>query len=157
LNTSDAALLKTALGVISARPGWGKELTSLLREWLTEPKLESFRAENLRGIIIGLGRDSAVQTVVASAAKDRKTDTALRLLLLETIARASFEGEPPRSWIEALGAALDDEDQAIVKQAVNSLRSLNAKEYDGKLIKLSGDKSKPAEVRLAALGRRRRG
>src|SRR5207237_2412689 len=43
LNTDDPALQQTALAVITARPGWAKEIVGLLGQWLGEKNLDAAR------------------------------------------------------------------------------------------------------------------
>ena len=151
LNTSDAALLKATLTVIAERPGWGKELTALLKEWLAEPALDPSRQESLRGIIVGLGRDSAIQVLAANALKNSKISTETRLLVLESMSGASFANAVPDSWIDALTIPLHDPDVKLVGQAVNTVRALDIKELDPTLLRLAEDTKRPIELRLAAL------
>jgi putative heme-binding domain-containing protein len=149
LETGDAALLRTALGVIAERPGWGKEIVGLLREWLAHPDLDKTRQESLRGLLQGLGKEPAVQEAMAQALADVKTPTAGRLLALEAMGRA-LPAKTPSSWIRELGRALEHREQPVVQQAIVSIRAANLQNFDSPLLRLARDKAKADEVRLSA-------
>jgi putative membrane-bound dehydrogenase-like protein len=150
LNTDDPALQKTALQIITARPGWAKEIIGLLRRWLAEKKLDAGREESLRGAVLAFCRDKAVQGLVADALKKEETPVRLRLLLLETMARAPLEKLPP-AWVRELGRGLGHADEKVVRQSVATARATGVTEFDTALLRLAKNKDRPADLRVAAL------
>lgn len=148
LSTDDPALQKTALAVITTR-GWSKEIVSLLRQWLAQ-EVPADSRESLRGTVLALCKDPAIQELVARALVKDETPVTTRLLLLETIARAPLD-KFPESWSASLGRALDHPDESVVRQAVATLRAGRVDQFDDRLVRLAKDLKKPAELRLAAL------
>jgi putative membrane-bound dehydrogenase-like protein len=150
LNTDDPALQRTALGIIMTRPGWAKETVGLLRGWLAEKELDSTRQESLRGALLAFCKDQAVQDLVTETLRKQQTPPKVRLLLLETMARAPLD-KLPATWVRELGRALHDRDERIVQQTVAALRATGVAEFDTALLGLAKDKSQNAELRVAAL------
>jgi putative heme-binding domain-containing protein len=150
LNTNDPALQRTALGIITTRPGWAKEILGLLRRWLAEKDLNRARQESLRGAVLAFSKDRAVQDLVSETLRQDKTPRPIRLLLLETMARAPLD-RLPAAWVRELGRALRDPDEQVVRQAVATVRTTGVADFDAALLALARDKTWPAELRVAAL------
>jgi putative membrane-bound dehydrogenase-like protein len=150
LNTDDPALQRTALAIIVGRPGWAAEITGLLRQWLGQDRLDEARRQSLRGALLAFAKDIAVQDLIAGALHRDTTLTDLRLLLLETMARAPLE-KPPASWVKELGRALHSRDERVVRQAVATFRASGVSEFDKALLDLARASARPAELRVAAL------
>ena len=151
LTTDNAALLNTVLGIVAARPAWGSEIVGLLRTWLGEKNLEPARTESLRGLLISLGKERAIQDLVTDALNDQKTSVPSRLILLESITRSNLPKLPP-PWIEQLGKGLAHGDARVVQQAVAGLRERGLKSFDDTLLKLAADSKRDPELRIAAFG-----
>jgi putative membrane-bound dehydrogenase-like protein len=150
LNTDDPALQQTALAIITARPGWAKEIVGLLRQWLGQSTLDAARRESLRGALLAFCKDPAVQEVVAQALDRKRTTDPLRLLLLETMARAPLK-KLPASWVRALGRHLHSPSEPVVRQTVAVVRAAAVADFDGTLLDLAKDKGRPAALRVAAM------
>jgi putative membrane-bound dehydrogenase-like protein len=146
LETTDPALLRTALAIVAERPAWGKEIVGLLDDWLARPELEKSRQASLRGLLHGLNKDPAVQEAVARALADPRTSTAARILALDAMTLPKL----PPSWVRELGRALEHREPAVVQQAIVSIRSAGMRDFDKALLEVAQTKSRPAEVRLAA-------
>src|SRR5262249_54059983 len=141
---------QTALGIITARPGWARETLGLLRQWLAEKELDAGREESLRGALVAFCKDKAVQNLVADTLGRDKTLVRLRLLLLGTMARAPLEKLPP-SWVRELGRGLAHADEKVVRQAVATVRAAGVGDFDATLLALAKNKRRPADLRVAAL------
>jgi putative membrane-bound dehydrogenase-like protein len=150
LNTSDPALQKTALAIITTRPGWAKETVGLLGKWLAHNGLTADREASLRGALLAFAGDPAVQDLVARTLHDDKTAVATRLLLLETMARAPLD-KLPAAWIAGLGQSLKHRDESVVRQAVAAIRAAGMADFDEALLRLARDHTRAADVRVAAL------
>jgi putative heme-binding domain-containing protein len=150
LNTDDPALQQTALGIVTARPGWAGEIVGLLKKWLAARHLDSATQEGLRGAILAFARDKTVQELVSGALGRERTPAATRLLLLETMARMPLD-RLPASWIAELGRALKDADGQIVRQAVATVRGAAVTVFDAALLALARDSRRSADLRVAAL------
>jgi putative heme-binding domain-containing protein len=150
LNTDDPALQQTALAIITARPGWAKEIAGLLRQWLGKTELDAARQESLRGALLAFSTDPTVQEVVAQTLRREQTPLTLRLLLLETMARVPLK-KLPAAWVRELGHHLRDRSGRIVRQTVATIRAAGVSDFDGALLDLAKDKGRPAGLRVAAL------
>lgn len=148
LDTDDPALQKTALTVLSTR-GWATEIVSLLRLWLAEETVPADRQESLRGAVLALCSDPAIQDLVAETLQRDQTPVATRLLLLETIARTPLE-KLPRHWIQELGRGLKHPDERVLRQSLVTLRATGVSDFDQVLVRLAKDPGWSADVRMAA-------
>ena len=87
---------------------------------------------------------------MAQALRSDRTTPALRLLLLEAIARAPVE-RLPSTWTAELRWCLDSDDEKVVRQAVADLRRRTG-EFAPVLLKLAADMNRPKDLRVNALG-----
>ncbi len=150
LNTDDPALQKTALAIITARPGWAAEIVGLLRRWLTEKNLDAGRRESLRGALLAFSRDKAIQDLMAQGLEQDATSPAVRLLLLETMGRAPL-GKLPPAWVRGLGRHLHNKDDKVVRQTITAIRAAGVTDFDRDLLAQAKDQSLAADLRVAAL------
>lgn len=154
LHTDDAALRKAALDVIARRPGWGKDIVGLLRDWLGERELDAARGASLRDLVQGLSGDKEVQAVVTDALRDERTTLPIRLILLEAIAQAPI-AKLPQTWIEYLSKvpfSTPDDRIAIQSIAILHQRGFKERDYEERLLRLTSleDIFRP-RVQIAAL------
>ncbi len=150
LNTDDPALRRAALQIVTAHPNWGREIVGLLRDWLARRQPDPEQQEALRGALLGLAKDAAVQEAAAEALRDRSTPVATRLLILETMARAPLEKLPP-AWVEQLGKALGHAEERVVRQAVAAVRAARVADFDAQLLQMAADANRPEDLRVAAI------
>jgi putative membrane-bound dehydrogenase-like protein len=150
LASVDPALRRTALQIMTARPGWGRETATLLREWLAAKSIPAESQDSVRGALLAFCSDAAVQKLVADVLERDATPTGTRLLLLETIARAPLE-RLPASWVKQLGRELRSKDRAILRQTLAILRDRAVSDFDRDLARLARDAKQDDEVRLEAL------
>jgi putative heme-binding domain-containing protein len=150
LDPLDLALQQAAIKVITSRPAWSREVFGLVRQWLGEKALDEARGDILRGVIVAFGKDPTLQDLVATALRG-ESPVAIRLLLLESVARAQLE-RPPATWIAEARWSLDHADERVVRQAVATLRAANAGDFDDQLLALARDGSRSEELRIEAIG-----
>jgi putative membrane-bound dehydrogenase-like protein len=150
LATDDRNLLRTALEVVSTRPGWAKELNGLLVDWLKQPTLDADRADGLRGVITAFCADPGVQDLVAQALRRADTGPAMRLLILETLARVPMD-RLPAVWAAELRWNLEHADERVVRQAVACVRAARVTDFDHALAAIARDPARSDELRIAAL------
>jgi putative membrane-bound dehydrogenase-like protein len=151
LASSDPVTARAALDIIKTRPGWAKETLGLLRDWLSAGELDNARQDLLRGTLTAFAAEPDVQDLVARALRNDKTTPALRLLLLETIARMPLDWLPS-TWKAELRWCLESSDEKIVRQAISCLRAGKVAEYYAPLLQIGGDAKRPKDLRVAALG-----
>jgi putative membrane-bound dehydrogenase-like protein len=151
LSSNDPGTAKAALEVLKTRPGWAKETLGLLRQWLEAGDLDNARQELLRGTLTAFASEPDVQDLVALALRRDKTSPALRLLLLETIARMPLDWLPS-TWKAELRWCLDSSDEKVVRQAISCLRAGKIAEFYSPLLQIGNDSNRPKDLRVAALG-----
>jgi putative heme-binding domain-containing protein len=151
LNTDDKATLKTALEVVASRPKWSGEVVGLLRDWLAVPELDAVPIENLRGILLALSQEKAVQDLIANTLRDPKTVRGTRLLLVETIGRANVAKLPP-AWIDEIGKTLDQTDDGITQQGITAIQARSLPRFDARLTRIVLDEKRSAATRVQAFG-----
>jgi putative membrane-bound dehydrogenase-like protein len=148
LNTDNKELLRTALDIVASRPKWAGEIVGLLRGWLAEPDAGAIPLDNLRGLLLALSKEPAIQDLLVQALRNPKTARSTRLLLVETIGRAPLP-KLPAAWISELGKALEQDD-AIVQQALAAIRARNLGQFDARIDYLVHDSKQTAETRVQA-------
>jgi putative membrane-bound dehydrogenase-like protein len=150
LASTDLTLRRTALEVISARPGWADAILVTLRDCLREPHPDAARLEALDGVLLAFCGEPAVQDLVAQSLRDEATPQPTRLWLLEAMARAPLD-RLPATWVGELRWQLDSADERVVRQAVAAVRAARAGDCDHVLRQIAADAHRPDDVRLAAL------
>ena len=150
LDTSDIALQKAALEVISSRSGWGDEIVGLLSTWLRDQELPAERAVMIRGTLLAFRADAKIQTLLAETLARSETTTPIRLLLLETIARSELE-PLPGAWLEQLSRHLETTDPEVLRETVSAVTSVGKREFHDRLISLSRTATLPVTLRVSAL------
>ncbi len=151
LSSAEPATARVAVRVLQAHPDWAKETLGLLRQWLQEGDADAARRELLRGLLTAFAGRPEVQDLMAQALRSDKTAPALRLLLLESIARAPVD-RLPSTWTAELRWCLDSDDEKIVRQAVADLRAARTGEFAPVLLKMAADPKRPKDLRVNALG-----
>src|SRR5207244_12556162 len=96
----------------------------------------------------------AVQSIIASEVGKPNVPSSTKSLVLNSMAASGLK-QVPKSWTEAVRAALSDADQAVARAAIGAARALaqaknNPPNFSESLAQLGSDSSKPTEVRLEA-------
>ncbi len=151
LNTDNPALAKTALDIVASRPKWAGEIVGMLREWLGERNPDASRREILRGLLMALSKESAIQDLMVQALRDPKTTPQIRLVVVETMGRAPLAKLPP-AWLDELGKTLDQADEALVQQSITAIRARNLTSFDAPLDRIVHDAKRSDDVRVQAFG-----
>lgn len=151
LYTGNKELARTALDIVASRPKWAGEIVDLLRKWLAAPDPDALPRDNLRGLLLALSKESAIQEVVAQSLRNPKTARSIRLLLIETMGQAAVAKLPP-AWLDELGKVLDHADAAVVQQGIAAIRARNLTQFDAKLDGIVHDTKRIAETRVQAFG-----
>lgn len=151
LDTEDEQLQTAALDVISRHEGWGQQIVGLMQGWLTDGKPLGQRAATARGVLLAFKNDPAVQQLVVQGLKDGSAEH--KQLMLEVLARSEFADsqQVPAPWREALDAALQSGDKALLGQAVSTVAATAWPGYEGRLREIAAADKHPRELRAAAL------
>jgi putative heme-binding domain-containing protein len=150
LAADDAAVRQEAMTIVTTRPQWASQVAQQLRAALAKPQLAEQEQRGLRGMIIAFVADAGVQGVVTDTFSADATPPAMKILLLDAIAAAPLDALPP-PWRDAIGKALRAADEAIVRQAVEAVRTRAISDFDVDLLRISRDSSHGADLRIAAL------
>jgi putative membrane-bound dehydrogenase-like protein len=132
LNADDVTLHNAARWVVGRHPDWGSELTEWLREQLRalpdDAQNDPARAaeSSLENLLVGFSADAAVQKLLADTAVSIPASRNSRQLALRAMARANLR-DPPPVWIDAIGALVDEADEATLPLAVTAARALSTK------------------------------
>src|SRR5207249_2494395 len=108
----------------------------LLREWLGSARLSAGQERSLAGALLAFSGEESIQRLVAEALANARTTLATRLLLLRVLARCRLE-PLPKSWLEALGLAIEQEDLSIRSEAVATVKARSLSQFDSQLTNLS--------------------
>lgn len=157
LKTDDEELQAAALDVLSRRPAWVGAARNVLKEWLAGSRLSTGQEKTVTNLVISSSDEPTIQQVVAEALGEPKTAAAIRLALLDAVAKCRTEPLPV-GWLEALGRLLKHDDVAIRRQTLATIKTRAISQLDRQLDELSREVKQPADVRLAAvecLARRR--
>jgi putative membrane-bound dehydrogenase-like protein len=149
LDTSDPPLQGAVLDVLARHPGWSGGITGLVGDWLGQTTLTADRQDRLRGVLLAFSKEAPVQELMTRTLDDREKPTAVRLLLLETMARAPVDPFPA-AWVGPLGRSLGHPDSRVVLQALAAVRAGRVGGFADTLRHLAGDPDRGDEVRVAA-------
>lgn len=123
LAPGDPLMQQTTLWVIAHHEDWGRSMLDFFRQAFARRELDDARREQLAGQLLAFAADGAVQELIGEALVDSTTPIETRLLLLEVIGQAAL-AQLPASWAAPLQQALEESDDRVVRQAVNTLRAL---------------------------------
>ena len=150
LDDRDAPLRQTAWDIVLKRPEWLSDLAGAIRNDLLKPDLEQSYRMLQQESLARAGRVPAVQALVADLLNDVKTPTETRGLLLDVIGTAVVE-KLPSAWVTALRTGAADPAEAVVRHAIDVIRTRDVTACDEVLNSIVADRKKPADLRIAAL------
>jgi putative membrane-bound dehydrogenase-like protein len=156
LASTNAILRQAAQWIAGHHPEWGEALAGFFRDRLHDSSLSETERTELQRQLAQFARNSAVQDLLAAAA-NAAGDPA-RLIALRAMAASGLK-EQPASWTASITAALTTlttAGMAAVREAVAVAKAVPAAKREGdvltaQLLKVGGDVSVPADVRLDAL------
>jgi len=150
LATTDSALQRAALAVVSKRAGWANESVDLLKKWLQDQRRDPTRDALIAGAVLAFPRNAKVQSLVAESLSHSRSSRAIVLLLLETIARCDIDVLPV-SWVDALTKLLATPDGQVRRQTVATIAAHDAGQFDKSLLVIAGDSRQESTLRVEAL------
>ncbi|HEX5219166.1 MAG TPA: PVC-type heme-binding CxxCH protein [Verrucomicrobiae bacterium] len=161
LTWSDPDLRKAAVWVADNHPEWGDGLADFFQQRITTRYIsDSERAESIRQLP-KFANSEAIQKIIANSLTDSATSLSTRKLLLQAMAQADLK-TTPQGWPDAVRAALDEKDEALVRAAIATARTLgqvkmNAPNFAEQLRRVARDMACPDDLRLEALAALPRG
>jgi putative heme-binding domain-containing protein len=118
-----------------------------VKQWIGEKSLDEERQDLLKGVLVAFSRDAAMQDLMARTLREEKASDAVRLLVLEAMARALPE-KYPSTWLAEARWALEASDERIVRQAVAVLRAAGSADFDDAIVRIARDEARSAELRV---------
>ncbi len=160
LKSPDAELRQTAAWVAGHHPDWGGALAGFFRERIGADLNEADRAELEKQLAQFISNDAVQQLLAESLAANSTTPVACQMLL-RLMAQPGLK-DAPANWADAIRAALDQKDDALVRAAIAAARSLaqvknNPPSFTEPLQKLARDTARSDDLRLDALAALPRG
>jgi len=147
LDSSDEALARTALGIVTRHPDADEWVAPNLQKWLGDKDLSLRRLRVLEGFCMALIGKPETQKIITGMLAHSSMEVqgaALRILSGQTIPLI----DP--AWLPYLDPETDRH-QGRISLLLAVLKRLKAHPYDGKLQKIADDVRQPLSVRLKAL------
>ncbi|MBA4017908.1 MAG: hypothetical protein C0483_12090 [Pirellula sp.] len=152
LDTDDARLQSTVLGVMQKHPDWAPAIVDWLKTRLANSSLAAEQLPLVENTLLAYKADATIQQLLAEALTSDATPTSLRLSLLATIERAELTGkQTPPAWTAAVSKQLASADDAVVRQAIDTARLLGEESFHALLMNVARDASREEGLRIAAL------
>jgi putative membrane-bound dehydrogenase-like protein len=156
LASTNVLLKQTANWIISHHPEWAAALAGFLKERTAVPNLSDSERAELQQQLTQFVREPAVQSLVASTARDTAAPKPNRLTALRTMAAANFKNpkDIPEQWADALVPCVNKGgDIDLQRQSVLAARALprHSAELRSALDALASNQSVPPDIRLNAL------
>jgi putative heme-binding domain-containing protein len=153
VSATDPELRRTAVGILQRRPEWTDRAVDLARDFLQADELSNDQQQSLRGLILALQSDPALQEVVAASLSRPagKSAIAREVDLLRTLADCSLSPPPPL-WVEAIGQQMASENPAVRQEAVRTAAIWQVPALVEPLARIAESAAEPAALRVGALG-----
>jgi putative membrane-bound dehydrogenase-like protein len=146
---ADESLRRAAQTILRRHPEWVMHALPVLRELLSAPTPTA--RDSLREFVAAFYRHSDIATLLAQVvASETGASEAVRATVLEAMTQAAPR-DLPRSWPEALGAALQSPSRTVQAQALRAVNTLQVGGVTNALSALAGDAAAPAALRVGAL------
>ncbi len=143
LDSTDAALARTALGIVTSHEDADESITPRLMKWLDDGRLSGERQAALEAFCAALLSKPETQKLVGRMlSKAGAESIALRVLAAQTT------GAVNDAWLAPLDHILATTPTPLVLDAVKKLRSTH---FDPALQALAADTQRPLAIRLKAL------
>jgi len=161
LASSDPELRRTAAWVAGHHPDWGGALAGFFRERLARADLAKDELDGLQQQLARFAANAAIQELLTDTLTAGSSPAAMRQVVLLAMAQAGLQ-EVPKPWPDAVRAALDQKDDAVIRAAVAAARALgqiknDPPNFSESLQRIARDTSRPDDLRLDALAALPRG
>jgi len=160
LGSTDVQLRHSAAWVAGHHPEWGEALAGFFRDRIAMKDLSDADRAELEKQLTQFTRNDAIQQVIVESLKN-SSELTTRQMLLRVMAQLGLK-EAPNGWPDAVRTILDEKDDALVRAAIATARSLslvktNPPTFAERLQKLARETSRPDDLRLDALAALPRG
>ena len=161
LDTTDANLQTTVLGVMQKHADWAPAVVGWLKTRLAARSPSAAQAELVRRTFLAYKNDPEVRDLLAKSLAATDAGPAQVRMLLEVIEQSELTGgQLPRAWIEPVARRLTDADEGVLRQAIATAAIVGAPAaatpaasgpFDGPLMAVARDARRSASARVAAL------
>lgn len=153
LNDKDAMLRLTAGWIVSHHPEWGEVLADHFQSRLAQPPPDESSKVALEKQLASLAKSPALQSLLASAARDDASEG--RIIALHAMARAGIS-PAPTAWLDSVAIVLSRADGNTLPEAVATARGLplpkgGHEAFTRALANVGRRTDVPASVRMDAL------
>jgi putative membrane-bound dehydrogenase-like protein len=145
LASADAGLRNHAITVATHRK-WIAPIRGYLEQAISGSNTP---AESLQDVFIAFQADAALRKLVADKLSSPKTDKAIRIFLLNTIAKAET-AKLPAPWRKGAVESVTAKESDIVAAAIHAIRAHSIRERDRELAQIATAQKTPHDLRLAA-------
>jgi putative heme-binding domain-containing protein len=148
MDSEDAALARTALGVVTRLPGADEWAGPVLGKWLNASTVSPARLAALEGFCSSLLAKPKAQELVRQMlthASSPIQQAALRVLASQT------SGIANDSWLPPLEKALAGAKPGDLPLLLDAVKKLKSDRFNAKLQAIAGDEKQPLPLRLKAL------
>jgi putative membrane-bound dehydrogenase-like protein len=152
LDTTDAALQSTVLGVMQKHPDWAPAVVDWLKARLANLSLSADQLRLVQNTLLAYRADVAIQQLLAEALSGPSTSPIVRVGLLEVIEQSELTGkQTPPAWNTAVAAQLASSEDAVVRQAIAAARVLGAEAFREPLLAIVRERRGGQSLMIAAL------
>lgn len=145
LDSTDAALARTALHLATSHPEADEWFTPDLQKWLEDQIVAAPRLAALRGYAGALLAKPGVQKLITAMLAHSSAE--VRATALQTLA-SQTAGASNDAWLPLLDKQLTEAPTPLVLDAIKKLKSLH---FDTALQAIASDTKRPLSIRLKAL------
>ena len=139
---------ETAVAIAKGHPEWGNYLGGFFQELLQSSPQVSEHQDQFRELAPVMLESLQMQVALAMALKQ---PGGFSEAALDAISKAQKKVTPPRSWIAALQALLNNAKGLRLEKALFAMANLDSKSFLPTLRKISDDESIPTRIRFLAL------
>lgn len=149
LTSDDVALQRAVLDVIGRHRGWSKGVVEYVSKQLDKPTMSEEQRELVsRALTSALG-DRRVQELVGRLVGNARTPVETRLMMLRAVG-SGRQKQLPSAWRAPLRQCLDDADEAIARQTIESIARYILGNFSDQLEAVALDAKRPMPVRIEA-------
>ena len=155
LAADEVELADTATWIAGRHPEWADELADYFRQRLEVDDIEGVQFVALQRQLTAFADAKSIQDLLAERLGDVTGSDTVRRLVLQTMAASRLKAAP-ESWIAPLRRALASHSDAVVADAVHTVRALalppdTAGGIASQLIKIAHADTREPDLRLDAL------
>ncbi|GEP43261.1 PVC-type heme-binding CxxCH protein [Brevifollis gellanilyticus] len=145
LDSTDAALARVALRLVTEHPDADAGITPRLQKWLGEKTVSAARLHALEGYASALVAQPKTQQLVTAMLKHLSGE--VRMTALQVLA-SSTSGAKNDAWLPVLDKQLTEAPTPLLLDAIKKLKTPH---FDAALQSLAADTKRPLSIRLKAL------